>query len=52
MFGDENPFNISPFGKDLKVEDELFRHFGGHTASSGGETNQNGQVDSDLFLGK
>ena len=32
VFGDENPFE-----KDLKVEDKLFSHFGGRTASPGGK---------------
>ena len=35
VFGDENPFDINPFEKDLKVEDKLFSHFGGRTASPG-----------------
>ena len=35
VFGDENPFDISHSNKDLKVEDKLFSHFGGHTASPG-----------------
>ena len=31
MFGDENPFDIQLFTEDLKVEDWLFKHFGGRT---------------------
>ena len=34
VLGDENPFNINLFYEDLKVEEKLFTHFGGHTASS------------------
>ena len=37
VFGDENPFDIQLFTEDLKVEEQLFKHFGGHTASSGGK---------------
>ena len=37
VFGNENPFDISLSSKDLKIEDKLFNHFGGCTASSGGK---------------
>ena len=37
VFGDENPFNISLSKEDLEVENKLFSHFGGCTASSGGK---------------
>ena len=37
VFGDENPFDISLFDEDLKVEDKLFSHFGGRAASPGGK---------------
>ena len=37
VFGDENPFDISLSSEDLKVEDKLFSHFGGRTASPGGK---------------
>jgi len=37
IFGDENPFDISLSSKDLEVEDKLFSHFGGRTASPGGK---------------
>ena len=37
VFRDENPFDISLFDEDLKVEDKLFSHFGGRTASLGGK---------------
>ena len=37
VFGDENLFDISLSDKDLKVEDKLFSHFGGRTASPGGK---------------
>ena len=33
VFGDENPFDISHSNEDLEVEDKLFSHFGGRTAS-------------------
>ena len=33
VFVDENPFDISLSDEDLKVEDKLFSHFGGRTAS-------------------
>ena len=35
VFGDENPFDISLSSEDLDVEDKLFSHFGGRTASLG-----------------
>ena len=34
---DENPFNINLSDEDLKVEEKLFTHFGGRTASLGGK---------------
>ena len=34
---DENPFDINLSNEDLKVEEKLFTHFGGRTASSGGK---------------
>ena len=37
VFGNENPFDINLSSKDLKIEDKLFNHFGGCTASSGGK---------------
>ena len=37
VFGDENPFDISLSSEDLKIEDKLFSHFGGCTASSEGK---------------
>ena len=37
VFRDENPFDISLFDEDLKVEDKLFTHFGGCTTSPGGK---------------
>ena len=37
VFGNENPFDINLSSKDLKIEDKLFSHFGGCTASSGGK---------------
>ena len=37
VFGDENPFDISLSSEDLKIEDKLFSHFGGRTASSEGK---------------
>ena len=38
MFGAENPFDIDLSEEDLKVEDKLFSHFGGHIASPGGKS--------------
>ena len=35
VFVDENPFDISLSDEDLKVEDKLFSHFSGRTASLG-----------------
>ena len=37
VLGDENPLDINLSDEDLKVEEKLFTHFGGHTASSGGK---------------
>ena len=33
VLGDESPFDINLFDEDLQIEDQLFSHFGGHTAS-------------------
>ena len=35
MFGNENRFDISLSEEDLEVENKLFSHFGGRTASPG-----------------
>ena len=37
VFGDESPFDIRLSSEDLKIEDKLFSHFGGRTASSEGK---------------
>ena len=37
VFGDENSFDIRLFDEDLEIEDKLFSHFGGRTASSWGK---------------
>ena len=37
VFGDKNPFDISLSNEDLEVEDKLFNHFGGRTASLDGK---------------
>ena len=37
VLGDENPFDINLSDEDLKVEEKLFTHFGGCTASPGGK---------------
>ena len=37
VLGDESPFDISLSDEDLKIEDTLFSHFGGRTASPGGK---------------
>lgn len=38
VFGDESPFDICLSNEDLEIEDKLFSHFGGSTASFGGKT--------------
>ena len=43
VFGDENPFEINLSDKDLKVEDKLFSHFGGCTASPSGKPTRMGK---------
>ena len=43
VFGDENPFDINLSEEDLKVEDKLFSHFGGRTASSSGKSARMGR---------
>ena len=43
VFGDENPFDISLSKEDLEVENKLFSHFGGCTASSGGKPTRMGR---------
>ena len=43
VFGDENPFDISLSEEDLKVENKLFSHFGGRTASPGGKPARKGR---------
>ena len=37
VFGNENRFDISLSKEDLEVENKLFSHFGGRTASPGGK---------------
>ena len=37
VFGNENRFDINLSEKDLEVENKLFSHFGGRTASPGGK---------------
>lgn len=37
MFGDESPFSILLSEEDLVVEEKLFKHFGGCTASLEGK---------------
>ena len=37
VFWDEDPFDICLFEEDLEVENKLFSHFGGVTASPGGK---------------
>ena len=37
VFGNENRFDISLSEEDLEVENKLFSHFGGRTASPGGK---------------
>jgi len=43
VFSDENPFDISLSSEDLEIEEKLFSHFGGHTASSGGKPTRMGK---------
>ena len=43
VLGNENPFDINLFDEDLKVEEKLFTHFSGCTASSGGKLARTGQ---------
>ena len=52
MFEDENPFDISLSNEDLKVEDKLFSHFGGHTASHGGKLARMGRWVTNLLREK
>ena len=52
VFGDENPFDIQLSSKDLKVEDRLFRLFGGCTTSSGGKPAKMGKWVANLSLEK
>ena len=52
VFGDENLFDISLSDKDLKVEDKLFSHFGGRTASPGGKPARMGKWIMNLLRGK
>ena len=37
VLGDESPFDINLSDEDLQIEDQLFNHFGGRTASLGGK---------------
>ena len=43
MLEDENPFDINLSVEDLKVEEKLFTHFGGCTASPGGKSARMGR---------
>ena len=43
VFRDENPFDISLSEEDLMVENKLFSHFGGCTASPGGKSARMGR---------
>ena len=43
VFGDKDPFDISLSKEDLEVENKLFSHFGGCTASSGGKPTRMGR---------
>ena len=43
VFRDENPFDISIFDEDLKVEDKLFSYFGERTSSPGGKSARMGK---------
>ena len=52
IFGDENPFDISPSKEDLEVENKLFSHFGGRTTSLGGKPTRIGRWVMTLSLEK
>ena len=43
MFGDESPFDIQLSTEDLKIEERLFKHFGGRNASSRGKPTKMGK---------
>ena len=43
VLGDENPFDINLSNEDLKVEEKLFNHFSGRTASPGGKPTRIGR---------
>ena len=49
---DENPFDINLSDEDLKVEEKLFTHFGGRTASSGGKSARMGRWVMSLSIKK
>ena len=49
MFGNESPFNIQFSVGDLVVEEKLFMHFGGRTASLGGKPARMGRWVKALF---
>ena len=52
VLGDENPFDINLSDEDLKVEEKLFTHFGGRTASSGGKSARMGRWVMSLSIKK
>ena len=43
VFRDEDPFDISLSEEDLEVENKLFSHFGGRTASPSGKPTRMGR---------
>ena len=43
MFGDEDPFHTSLSDENLEMEDKLFNHFSGRTASPGGKPTKMGR---------
>ena len=49
---DENPFDINLSDEDLKVEEKLFTHFVGRTASSGGKPARMGRWVMSLSIEK
>ena len=48
LFGDKSPFNIRLFAEDVAVEEWLFKHFGGCTASPKGKPTMMGKWEAIL----
>ena len=52
VFGDENPFDINLSNDDLEVEDKLFSHFNGRTASPSRKPTRMGKWVMNLYREK